>query len=83
MTDKNGGDVFLTDVELAYRGLMLDLSMYRARCDITQKDLIYLTGLSRRDIRSIEGGDSNPPLKSFIRYLRGLGLRIEIKEVEN
>ena len=51
---------------------------YRREIDITQKELADRTGLSIGAISRIEERD-NPTLSTFIKYLTGLGLELEVK----
>lgn len=48
---------------------------------ISQNDLAYITGISRRSLQEIESGKSNPGINQLVKVFEALGLemRIEVK----
>ena len=64
--------------EFDVRKALLDA---RNRCNLTQKQLSEISGVTQADISRIENGTRNPSLEVVSRLLYGLGVTLEIKPV--
>ena len=57
-----------------------EIKMRRQELRLTQQALADLSGVSVRMIKSIEGNNANPSIRTVEKLLIPLGLRIEIME---
>ncbi len=57
-----------------------EIKMRRQELRLTQQALADLSGVSVRMIKSIEGNNANPSIRTVEKLLVPLGLRIEIME---
>ena len=62
---------------------MREVMKARIECDLTQKELSQLSGVTQADISRIENGNFNPTIKMLQRLAAGMNRHIELKFVPN
>lgn len=62
------------ELDVAYAEIIATAMDVRIRKGMTQKDLAEASGLTHSTISKIESQHSVPTLKTFLKYLQGLGL---------
>lgn len=53
------------------------------RGDLTQQQLVEITGLQQADISRLENGTGNPSLRTLKRLAAGMGMRLKLEFVPN
>lgn len=59
--------------------MMHDLVQRRRSCNLTQKNVAEIIGVSRTAITHFERYDADPKMSTIVRYALAIGARIEIK----
>ena len=60
--------------------LLNKATRYRKKVDITQPQLADKSRMTQQAVSRIERNEVSPTLKSFIRYLDGMGLELDIRK---
>ena len=70
------------DIDRTYSDILGSIVSVRINLGITQKELSKKSGLTSSMISKIESQNSIPSMKSFLKYIKGLGLDLKFAPVK-